>query len=90
MSVFGVERLLFDLGQRPELRGRFSAGIGELLDGYPLTAEERDAVGRIDLKWLYERGVNPMLLLRFNLTGQIPTREAYTRLLTEGAPSVGR
>lgn len=87
MSVFGVERLLFDLGQRPELRGRFVADVANLLDEYPLTNEERDAVRRIDLKWLYERGVNPMLLLRFNLTGQIPTRQAYTRLLTEGAPS---
>lgn len=87
MSVYGVERLLFGLGQRPELRDRFGADLAQLLDEYPLTDEERNAVRRIDLKWLYEHGVNPMLLLRFNLTGQIPTREAYTRLLTEGAPS---
>ena len=85
MSLFAIESLLFDLGQRPELRGRFQQDLDGLLGGYALSRDENDAVRNLDLKWLYEHGVNPMLLLRFNLTGEIPSREAYTKLLTEGA-----
>ncbi len=85
MSVFAIESFLFDLGQHPELRGRFQQDLDGLMGNYSLTTEEATAVRSIDLKWLYEHGVNPMLLLRFNLTGRIQSREAYTKLLTEGA-----
>lgn len=84
MSLFAIESLLFDLGQRPELREQFQQDLDGLLGGYALSSDESDAVRNLNLKWLYEHGVNPMLLLRFNLTGQIPSREAYTKLLTEG------
>jgi len=86
MSVYGVESFLFQLGQGEALRKAYREDRGAALSGYDISEEERVAVEAIDLRWLIEYGVHPILLLRFNLTGEIPSREAYLKLL-RGAPA---
>lgn len=87
MSVFAVEQFLFDLGQDQTLRVEFVHDRKKTIAGYDMDPEEARAVQAIDLKWLFAQGVNPLLLLRFNLTGLIPGRDAYLKLLCDGAPT---
>ena len=81
MSVFSIEHFLFNLGQSDDLRITYRENPGKVLSEYDLTDKEKTAIKAIDLKWLIDHGVNPLLLLRFNFTGAIPGREAYLKLL---------
>jgi hypothetical protein len=82
MSVFGVEKFLFQLGQNQGLRSAYRADRESAAAQFDLADDELKAVAAIDLHWLVAHGVNPILLLRFNMTGEIPTRETYLKLLT--------
>ncbi len=84
MSVYKIEKFLFDLGQIPSLRLDYAKDRASSIKPYELDEDEMLAVKTLNLKWLLAHGVNPLLLLRFNLTGQIPGRDAYLKLLREG------
>lgn len=45
-----------------ELRARFESSEKEVLDAYPLTAEERTAILDRDFRKLFELGLHPYLL----------------------------
>ncbi len=63
MSRYQVDKLLRDLRRDQELAARFRANIETVLDGYKLDAEERELLRRWEIRALYDRGVNPLLLL---------------------------
>jgi aromatic-ring opening dioxygenase LigAB LigA subunit len=63
MSRYQVDKLLRDLRRDDELAKRFRANIETVLEGYKLDAEERDLLKRWEIRALYDRGVNPLLLL---------------------------
>jgi aromatic-ring opening dioxygenase LigAB LigA subunit len=63
MSRYQVDKLLRDLRRDEQLAARFRADIEPVLDGYKLDAEERDLLKRWEIRTLYDRGVNPLLLL---------------------------
>ena len=50
MSLYQLQKFLFDINRDPIMQGRFLADRAAVLDGYQLTAEERDAIvaGDID------------------------------------------
>jgi hypothetical protein len=77
MSVYAVNRLcrqaLHDLEFRAALERDPQAALAPL----PLTEEERAALLRGDVAWLYQHGAHPFLLAyltRWNLFGLTPAR----------------
>lgn len=66
MSRYQVDKLLRDLRRDSQLAARFRTEIEAVFDGYTLDAEERDLLRRWEVRSLYDRGVNPLLLLLAN------------------------
>ncbi len=63
MSRYQVDKLLRDLRRDTALAARFRADTNAVLDGYTLDSAERDLLTRWDVRALYDRGANPLLLL---------------------------
>lgn len=63
MSRYQVDKLLRDLRRDPAVAARFRDKIEAVLDAYDLDADERDLLKRWEIRKLYDRGVNPLLLL---------------------------
>jgi hypothetical protein len=65
MSLYQVQKLIYELNRDPLTRERFSAGRDAVLAEYQLTDEERDALTKPDIGLLYVLGVNGQLLMHF-------------------------
>jgi hypothetical protein len=65
MSLYYVQKLLYQLNRDPAVRKRFDASREELLAEYPLTEEERGAILRGDVGLLYVMGVNGQILMHY-------------------------
>lgn len=63
MSRYQVDKLLRDLRRDQDLAARFRTNVESVLDGYELDPAERDLLKRWEVRALYDRGVNPLLLL---------------------------
>jgi hypothetical protein len=63
MSRYQVDKLLRDLRREPELAARFRNDVEAVLDRYQIDPVERDLLKRWEVRELYDRGVNPLLLL---------------------------
>jgi len=53
--------LIQDLKWDPQLRARWQQERSAVLDGYPLTTEEREAIDAGDFRRLYDLGLHPYL-----------------------------
>jgi hypothetical protein len=65
MSLYYVQKLLYQLNRDPLVRKRFDAGRDELLAEYDLTDEERAALLDGDIGLLYVMGVNGQILMHY-------------------------
>jgi protocatechuate 4,5-dioxygenase alpha chain len=65
MSLYSVQKLLFQLNNDPSTRKRFTAERDTLLAEYALTDEERRALADADVGRLHLLGVHPLLLAPF-------------------------
>jgi len=65
MSLYYVQKLLYQLNRDPEFRSRFLADVDTALREFDLTEEERMAVLDADIGLLYVLGVNGQLLMHF-------------------------
>ena len=65
MSLYSAQKLLYHLNREPAVQERFRESPGSLLDGYDLTAEEREAFLCGDIGRLYVLGANGQLLMHF-------------------------
>jgi hypothetical protein len=63
MSRYQVDKLLRDIRRDNQLAARFRDDADGVLDNYTLEADERDLLKRWEIRKLYDRGVNPLLLL---------------------------
>ncbi len=63
MSRYQVDKLLRDLRRDDQLAARFRDDVDRVLDNYKLEVEERELLKRWEIRKLYDRGVNPLLLL---------------------------
>jgi hypothetical protein len=68
MSRYQVDKLLRDLRRDESLAARFRDNLAVVLDEYQLDPTERELLQRWDVRELYERGVNPLLLLLGHMT----------------------
>ena len=65
MSLYYVQKVLYQLNRDPHVRERFSADRDALLREYELTDEERAAIIGGDIGLLYVMGVNGQILMHY-------------------------
>ena len=83
MSLYYVQKLLYQLNRDPSIRKRFEADRAQLLEDYELTDEERTAILTGDVGLLYVMGVNGQILMHYAaLLGQ--PWDVYIEAMREG------
>jgi hypothetical protein len=65
VSLYHLQKFLFDLNRDPAVQGRFRDDLSGLLDSYELTAEERAAILARDVGLIYVLGANGQLLMHY-------------------------
>jgi hypothetical protein len=65
MSLYNVQKLMFQLNRDPAVRRRFDQEFETLLADYELTAEEQSALRDPDIGLLYVMGVNGQILMHY-------------------------
>jgi hypothetical protein len=65
MSLYYLQKALYQLNRDPALRQRFEADAEAVLASYELTAEEREAIRKPDIGLLYVLGVNGQILMHY-------------------------
>jgi hypothetical protein len=71
MSLYYVQKLLYQLNRDRHVRRRFEQERAQLLQEYELTEEERRAIVDRDIGLLYVMGVNGQILMHYSaLIGQ--------------------
>ena len=88
MSLYYVQKLMYQLNRDVSVRKRFDADRGALLAEYELTAEERTAIMDGDIGLLYVMGVNGQILMHYAaLLGQ--PWDVYINTMREGVRKHG-
>jgi len=65
MSLYYVQKLLYQLNRDPAVRRRFESDLESLLTEYELDDDERRALVDGDVGLLYVMGVNGQLLMHY-------------------------
>jgi hypothetical protein len=65
MSLYQLQKFLFDLNRDASIQERFRTDLLHLLSAYPLTFEEHAAVVARDVGLLYVLGANGQLLMHY-------------------------
>lgn len=65
MSLYQVSKLLFQLNRDEALKSRFKADPAAAIAEWPLSDEEREAVLKPDIGFLYVLGVNGQILMHY-------------------------
>ena len=65
MSLYQLQKLLFDLNRQPAVQIEYRHELGQLLSRYTLTDEERHAVEGGDIGLIYVLGANGQLLMHY-------------------------
>jgi hypothetical protein len=88
MSLYYMQKLLYQLNRDPAVRKRFDTDKPGLLDEYELDVEERTALENGDVGLLYVMGVNGQLLMHYAaLLGQ--PWDVYIDAMREGVRKHG-
>lgn len=65
MSLYYLQKFLYELNRDEAVQGRYQADLETLLDDYELTEEERSALRDGDIGLLYVLGVNGQILMHY-------------------------
>jgi len=88
MSLYYVQKLLYNLNRDPTVRAQFERDRGGVLECYDLTSEEREAIEKPDIGLLYVMGVNGQILMHYAaLRGY--EWNAYIEAMREGERTYG-
>jgi len=82
MSLYQVQKLLFNLHNNFSLRTKYQSNPGEVLTEYKLVDDEAHALLDKDMRALYRSGVNPWLLLQYAHIVDVST-EDYLKQIRE-------
>lgn len=88
MSLYYLQKLLYNLNRDPILQTRFKTDAPAVLADYDLTEEERDALLRFDVGLLYVLGVNGQILMHFAAFSGLEW-SAYIEAMREGVRKHG-
>ena len=83
MSLYTVQKLIYQLNRDPHARQRYDDDFESLLRDYPMTAEESRAVREPDIGLLYVLGVNGQLLMHYAALRGYPWND-YIEAMREG------
>ncbi len=65
MSLYYVQKFLYELNRNEKLQAAYHADREASLDGFDLTDEEQTALVGPDIGLLFHRGVNGQILMHF-------------------------
>ncbi|OFZ97413.1 MAG: aromatic ring-opening dioxygenase subunit LigA [Betaproteobacteria bacterium RIFCSPLOWO2_02_FULL_62_17] len=65
MSLYTLQKLLYQLNRDPAIRRRYEEQAEEVIGEYELSAEELEALRNRDVGLLYVIGVNGQLLMHY-------------------------
>ena len=65
MSLYYVQKFLFELNRSPDLQAEYWQDRGSALASYEVTDEERSALVEPDIGLLFHLGVNGQILMHF-------------------------
>ena len=65
MSLYFVQKLIYQLNRDPHVRKRFESSFDELLSEYQLSDEEIQALQERNISLLYVHGVHGQLLMHY-------------------------
>jgi hypothetical protein len=65
MSLYQLQKFLYDLNREPAVQGQYRNDLQRLLDHYELTGEERTALAAGDIGLIYVLGANGQLLMHY-------------------------
>lgn len=80
MSLYQVQKLIYQLNRDPRTRERYAADRDAVLAEYDLTAEEQGALTKPDIGLLYVLGVNGQLLMHFAALHKIEWSDYLDRM----------
>lgn len=88
MSLYYLQKLLYNLNREPALQARFKADRASVLADYDLSDEESKALTDPDVGLLYVLGVNGQLLMHYAaLVGQ--SWDQYIEAMRQGVKKYG-
>ena len=88
MSLYHVQKLIYQLNRDPRTRQRYADERDTVLADYDLTQEEIDALKKPDIGLLYVLGVNGQLLMHFAALHRIEWTD-YLERMREGLRQYG-
>ena len=83
MSLYQLQKFLFDINRDPGVQSSYRAAAGALVERYDLTPEERDAILGGDIGLIYVLGANGQLLMHFAAFLGMPW-PAYIQAMRDG------
>ena len=89
MSLYYVQKLLYQLNRDPRVRARFEDDPASVLEEYELTDEELDAISTPDIGLLYVLGVNGQLLMHYAAMHRYAWAD-YLQAMRDGVAEHGR
>jgi Aromatic-ring-opening dioxygenase LigAB, LigA subunit len=88
MSLYAVQKLIYQLNRDPQVREQLAQDFDGLLAKYELTEEERGAIRDPDVGLLYVMGVNGQLLMHYAALRGFEW-SAYIEAMREGERKYG-
>jgi Aromatic-ring-opening dioxygenase LigAB, LigA subunit len=88
MSLYAVQKLIYQLNRDPAMRRRYEESFEALLTEYELTDEEQRAFRESDIGLLYVMGVNGQLLMHYAALRGFEWN-AYIEAMREGERKYG-
>lgn len=88
MSLYQLQKVLYNLNRDAEVQSRFRSSPAKLLDQYELTDEERGALESGDIGLLYVLGVNGQILMHYAAFLNIEWFD-YLELMRQGVSTHG-
>ena len=88
MSLYYVQKFLFELNRSDELQQRYQADRRSVLTSYELTDEEIGALVEPDIGLLFHIGVNGQILMHFAALHQIAWPD-YLQRMRDGIATYG-
>src|SRR5439155_910756 len=89
MSLYQLQKFLYDINRDPGVQGKYRADLERLLDQYELTSEERGALAAGDIGLIYVLGANGQLLMQYAAFLGISWPE-YIQAMRDGVIRHGR
>ena len=88
MSLYYVQKFLYQLNREPELQERYRADRRAVLEPYELTDEEVEALVEPDIGLLFQLGVNGQILMHFAALHHIEWAD-YLQRMRDGVAEHG-